>query len=63
MLCIYFIAIAFTTVFIYRLGLKDGQKVIRGEKIIDKPIIQKENKEQKHIADAIQKRLEYGVKK
>ena len=35
---LYFVLIAFVTVYIYRLGLKDGQRVSEGEKITDKPI-------------------------
>ncbi len=68
MLCLYFIAIAFTVMFIYRQGLKDGQKVSNGEKIIDKPVIKTKSereqaKEQKKFVKAINDRLEYGVKK
>lgn len=66
---LYFIATALTSILIYRQGLKDGQKVSNGEKIIDKPIQLKSkadkqaDKEQERIANAIKARMEYGVNK
>lgn len=65
---ICFIAVASATVFIYRQGLKDGQKVSNGERIIDKPMFKnKEDKaideKNKKLSEAIQKRAEFGVKK